>query len=188
MPNASLRVRPSPWPKMVTGYPLAGAAADGTLITNWMNGVAGCAGSKTPRGSVSRNTSTISPMYQAPTPVVGTGGGGIGEIQSGTDGTCVEAGGVNGTPWSWESWVTVVWVVNAHASATFVRGSPFRASWSNKIFRPERSGSSCRACASVSRLTVLWVPSNRGADDRTSANTGPAMTFLPVVSFRSVVM
>jgi len=155
MPKPSFRVRPSPWPKMVTGYPPAGAAAAGTLITNWMNGVAGFVGSKTPRGSVSRKTSTISPMYQAPTFVVGTPpGGGMGETQSGMEGICAAAG-ENGTPCSWESWVTVVWVVKPQASVTLVRGSPFSARLSNSTLRPARRGSSCWASLSVSRLTVL---------------------------------
>ena len=34
---------------------------------------------------------------------------------------------------------------------------------------------------------MLWVPSKSGAEERTSAKAGLAMTFVPVVSLRSVV-
>ena len=74
------------------------------------------------------------------------------------------------------------------ASATFVRGSPLVVSPSKNGFNAARRGSSCPAWASVSRLTVLWVPSKSGAEERTSANAGLAMTFVPVVSLISVVM
>ena len=131
--------------------------------------------------------STISPMYQWPTLVAGTpAGGGISCIQSGNAG--MAAGAALGIALSWVSVVMVLWVVKAQARATFFRGSPCDARLSKSGLSPRRSCSSRPACSSLRTLTVLWVPSKSGAEERASANIGLGMTLMPWSSLRSVVM
>src|SRR5512135_145192 len=110
MANALVRLPPSPWPKMVIGYPFAGCgrvAGSGTVITKDILGAVHLvvSGLITPRGSVRAKRSRISPTYHVPTLVAGMPppGGGMAWIQSGTDGTCVAA---KGAPCSCESVVT----------------------------------------------------------------------------------
>src|SRR5215468_4340632 len=109
---------------MVAGNTLPGDG-DGTVMTNGILGNAHFVGSllRTPRGSVSAKTSMISPMYAI---VPGGAVPGSGATHNGVAGTCAAAG-ENGAACSWESVVTVLWVVNAHACTNLVRGRPLLA-------------------------------------------------------------
>ena len=81
--------------------------------------------------------------------------------------------------WSCVSAPTVVWVVKAQARAILLRGRPCAA-------RPSKSGRQSRAqlleqgCLRVGQQAHRALAAvDSGADERTSANTGLGMTFLP---------